>query len=314
MSYLRAISLSSFLLLASTLVNSQQLAEVFDNPSEHIIRRVDEVVLMISATDRRGRFISNMRREDFEILDNHHPPSKWNYFQSHTDLPLRVMLVVDTSTSVGERLRLEQKAACAFLKRVLRPNVDEVGLIAFESEVHKVQPLTKDVSTIAAAIKNLHVGDETKLYDALVTGSQELNQISEVQPLRRVILLVTDGVDTKSQVSLERAEEELLKSEAVVLAFDANYPSDQVPKGAKVLQDLALSTGGFVLPSQDTSDFISALRKAELFLRNQYAVGYTPMALKADGSFRPIEVKAIRQGLRLHSRNGYYAPKRDAQE
>jgi hypothetical protein len=206
MSYLRAISVSSFLILASTLVNSQQLAEVFDNPSEHIIRRVDEVVLMISATDRRGRFISNMRREDFQILDNHHPPSKWNYFQSRTDLPLRVMLVVDTSTSVGERLRLEQKAACAFLKRVLRPDIDEVGLIAFESEVHKVQPLTKDVSTIAAAIKNLHVGDETKLYDALVTGSQELNQMPEVQPWRRLILLITDGVDTKSQASLEQAK------------------------------------------------------------------------------------------------------------
>src|SRR5215470_7118246 len=211
MSYFQAILLSAYLMLITMPVSSQQLAETFESPSERIVKRVDEVMLMMSATDRRGRFISNMRREDFEILDNHHPPSKWNYFQSHTDLPLRVMLVVDTSTSVGERLRLEQKAACAFLKRVLRPNVDEVGLIAFESEVHKVQPLTKDVSTIAAAIKNLHVGDETKLYDALVTGSQELNQISEVQPLRRVILLVTDGVDTKSQVSLERAKEELLK-------------------------------------------------------------------------------------------------------
>jgi len=309
MSYFRPIFVSAYLLLASTLLTGQELAATFDNPSERIITRVDEVMLMISATDRRGRFISNMRREDFEILDNHQPPTKWNYFRPRTDLPLRVMLVVDTSTSVGERLRVEQKAACAFLKRVLRPNIDEVGLIAFESEVHIVQPLTSDVSTIATAIKNLHIGDETKLYDALVTGSQELNQISQVQPLRRVILLVTDGVDTKSQVSLERAEEELLKSEAVVLAFDANYPSDQVPKGAKILQDVALSTGGFVLPSQDKNDFISALRKAELFLRNQYAIGYTPMAFKADGTFRPIEIKALRQGLRLHSRNGYYAPR-----
>jgi VWFA-related protein len=200
MSYLRAISVSSFLLLASTLVNSQQLAEVFDNPSEHIIRRVDEVVLMISATDRRGRFISNMRREDFQILDNHHPPSKWNYFQSRTDLPLRVMLVVDTSTSVGERLRLEQKAACAFLKRVLRPNIDEVGLIAFESDVHEIEPLTRNVDSIGTAIKRLHVGDETKLYDALVTGSQELNQVAEVQPMRRVILLVTDGLTPRARL------------------------------------------------------------------------------------------------------------------
>ena len=309
MSYFQAILLSAYLMLITMPVSSQQLAETFESPSERIVKRVDEVMLMMSATDRRGRFISNMRREDFQILDNHYPPSKWDYFQSRTDLPLRVVLVVDTSTSVGERLRLEQKAACAFLKRVLRPNIDEVGLIAFESKVQIVQPLTKDVSTIATAIKNLHVGDETRLYDALVTGTQELNLISQVQPMRRVILLVTDGIDTKSQVSLERAEEELLKSEAVVLAFDANYPSDQVPKGARILQEIALSTGGFVLPFQDKSDFISALRKAELFLRNQYAIGYTPAAFKADGTFRPIELKAIRLGLRLHARNGYFAPR-----
>jgi VWFA-related protein len=107
---------------------------------------------------------------------------------------------------------------------------------------------------------------------------------------------------------LEEAEQEVLKSEAVILAFDANYPSDQVPKGAKVLQQLALSTGGFVLQSQDKSDFINALRKAEFFLRNQYAVGYTPMAFKADGTFRSIEVKASRRDLRVHARNGYFAP------
>jgi hypothetical protein len=71
---------------------------------------------------------------------------------------------------------------------------------------------------------------------------------------------------------------------------------------------VALSTGGFVLPAQDKSDFINALRKAELFLRNQYAFGYTPMGFKADGTFRPIEVRAIRQGLGLHARNGYFAP------
>ena len=308
MSYFQAILLSTYLILISTVVSSQQLAATFDSPSERIVTRVDEVMLMISATDRRGRFVSNMRQEDFQILDNHHPPRKWNYFQPHTDLPLRVILVVDTSTSVGERLRLEQKAACAFLKRVLRSDIDEVALIAFESDVHKVQPLTADIESVATSLKHLRIGDETKLYDALITASQELNDLRERQPLRRVILLVTDGVDTRSQASLEEAEQEILKSEAVILAFDANYPSDQILHGAKVLQQLAVSTGGFVLPAQDKSDFINALRKAELFLRNQYAVGYTPMTVKADGSFRSIEVKAIRHGLRLHARNGYFSP------
>lgn len=309
MSYFRAILLSAHLILITTLVSSQQLAATFDSSSERIITRVDEVRLMISATDHRGRFISNMKREDFQILDNHYPPSKLNYFQPRTDLPLSVVMVVDTSTSVGERLRLEQKAACAFLKRVLRPEIDEVALIAFESDVHKVQPLTRDVQSVAIAIKHLSTGDETKLYDALIAASQELNEVPEGQPVRRVILLVTDGVDTSSQASLEEAEQELVKSEAVVLAFDANYESDQIPKGARILQQLALSSGGFVLPAQQKSDFIRALRKAELFLRNQYAVGYTPMAFKADGMFRLIEVKPNRHGLRLHARNGYFAPK-----
>jgi len=297
-----------FCLLAYASAVGQQFDIPQEARSERIIKRVDEVFLMISATDRKGKFVSDITRNDLRILDNHLPPAKWNYFEPHTDLPLRVILMIDTSGSVSSRFRFEQEAARAFLKRVLRPGVDEAAVIAFDSDVYELQSLTSNVDRIVMAIDGMRPGDATAFYDAVVLGSMKLAEEPEDRPLRHVLMVITDGVDNQSHCSLQAAEQAAVKSEAVVLALDSSLPSGQKTAGAKALADLATSSGGFVLPAQEKSELKAALQKAEIFLRNQYAVGYTPMNFKADGRFRPIEIKAARHGLRLHARRGYFAP------
>jgi len=296
-----------FCLLAYAAAVAQEFNTHEGTLSETIIKRVDEVFLMISATDRKGRFVNDITRNDLRILDNHLPPAKWSYFEPHTDLPLRVILMIDTSGSVTSRFRFEQEAARTFLKRVLRPGVDEAGVIAFDSDVHELQPLTSSVDKIVMAVDRMRPGDATAFYDAVVLGSMKLAEGPVDRPLRRVLMVITDGVDNQSHCSLQAAEETAVKSEAVVLALDSSLPSTE-KAGAKVLSDLAMSSGGLVLPATEKSELKAALHKAEIFLRNQYAVGYTPMNLKSDGRFRSIEVKAARHGLRLHARRGYFAP------
>jgi Ca-activated chloride channel homolog len=298
-----------YLLLSSTFFAGQELAESSEGRSALTIsKRVDEVSLMLSVTDRNGRFVTDIKREDLQILDNHVPPQKWNYFQPRTDLPLRVILMVDTSSSIRERFRFEQQAANAFLKRVLRPEIDEAGVIAFNSEAREIRALTSDVKKIAEAINQMRPGGETVLYDALLLGAQKLSEKQQSQVLRRVIILITDGVDTQSHASLQAAERAASKSEAVILALDSNIPSEKHSKGAQILQQLALSSGGLVLPAEDKSELKKALQTAEIFLRNQYAVGYAPMDFRRNGNFRPIEVRSTRHGLKVHAREGYFAP------
>ena len=161
------------------------------------------------------------------ILDNHLPPAKWNYFEPHTDLPLRVILMIDTSGSVTSRFRFEQETARAFLKRVLRPGVDEASVIAFDSDVHELQPLTTDVDKIVMGIDRMRPGDETSFYDAVVLGSMKLAEEPAYGPLRRVLMIISDGVDNQSHASLQAAEEAAMKSEAVILALDSSFTGSE---------------------------------------------------------------------------------------
>lgn len=298
-----------FYLLAPMSLFAQEAVSSPEVLSDNIVKRVDEVFLMISATDWRGRFVKDIGRDDVKIFDNHMPPAHWNYFEPHTDLPLRVMLMIDTSGSVAPRFRFEQQAASAFLKRVLRPGIDEAGVILFDEKVHEMQALTGNFDKIAIAFDGLHPGNSTLFYDAVIAGAQKLAENSAEQPMRRVLLVISDGKDNGSHASLRTAEYAALKSEAVILSLDSGSPSTGKSVGSKVLTDLATSSGGLVLPAQEKSELKKAFQKAETFLRNQYAVGYTPMNFKADGGFHRIELKAERRGLKLHARQGYFAPK-----
>jgi Ca-activated chloride channel family protein len=288
--------------------NSESPAENLDFT---ISTHVHEVNLILTVTDSKGRFVDNLTADEFRLLDNHKPPARWTYFQTRTNLPLHVILAIDVSSSIRERLRFEKQAASIFLKNILRRETDEAAIVTFGSTVQeKTAGMTSDVSALDAAIRTVQAGGETAMYDAIVTSSGKLHENRKKSVVRPVIILITDGVDTASKVTLKAAEEAAIRSEAAIFALDANSIYETNPKGRLILEKLTRETGGFVLPARENSDLKGAFRTIEKILRSQYALGYPPADLEADGSFRSIEVTSNKRGLRVHARNGYYAPRR----
>jgi Ca-activated chloride channel family protein len=274
-----------------------------------ISKKVDEVNLFLSITDAKGRFVDNVTAGDLKLLDNHKSPEKWNYFQARTNLPLRVILAVDVSSSVRERLRFEQQAASAFLKHILRTETDDAAILAFGSTVQeKNVSFTSDVNALEGTIHSLQAGGETAMYDAIVLASHKLQLAKRTGVVRSVIILITDGVDTASRAQLKDAEEAAARAEAVIFALDANSIYETNPKGRLILEKLSHETGGFVVPARENSALKGAFSTVEKILRCQYALGYPPPDLEADGSFRPIVMSCSKRGLQIHARNGYYAP------
>jgi Ca-activated chloride channel homolog len=278
--------------------------------SEFIIsKQVDEVNLILSITDQKGRFVSDLVADDLKVLDDHKSPQKWNYFQARTNLPLHVILAIDVSSSIRARLHFEQQAASAFLKRILRKETDRAAIIAFGSTVQeKTASMTGDAHALDAAIRALQANGETAMYDAIILASHKLHDSRRNTGVRTVIILITDGDDTASKATLTEAEEAAIRSESAIFALDANSVYETHPKGRPILERLTHETGGFVLPAREDADLKSAFRTVEKILRSQYALGYRPPDLEANGRFRSIEVTSIRRGLQVHVRKGYYAP------
>jgi Ca-activated chloride channel homolog len=272
-----------------------------------IFKRVDEVNLVLSATDHHGHFVRGLNPSDLAISDNGEPPAKITYFESQTGLPLRVALLIDTSDSVGNKFAFELKSAQAFLKKVLRPNEDAALIVGFNQKPNLVQPLTSDFSRLARALNSLKPKGETALYDAIALASDQLRMVPESDPVRRIIVIVTDGVDNSSHINLNQAVEHALRAESVIYVMNVRdlpfTPEDRV--GNQVIQQLAAATGGSVLKGHENGDLARSFRKIEDELRSQYALGYRPRQTIANFFFRPVRIHGPK-GVRIRCREGYY--------
>jgi Ca-activated chloride channel homolog len=277
-------------------------------PALTIFKRVDEVNLVLSATNQRGRFVRDLSPSDLIISDNGEPPDKITYFQPQTDLPLRVALVIDTSDSINYRFSFELKSAHGFLKNVLRRDQDAALIVGFNQTATLVQPLTADLAHLDHGLKSLKVRGETALFDALALASDALQPATaDSSPVRRVIVLVTDGEDNSSHITLEQAVEHALRAESAVYVVNIKKyrVSEEDARGDRIIRELATATGGVVLETADNEDIAASFRKIEQELRSQYALGYRPRHLIGSYLFRPIRIFGP-QGIHIHCREGYY--------
>ena len=291
------------------------LAETMDSATPTITKRVNEVNLIFTVTDKHGHFVNNLTQDQVQVLDNHQPPDRITYFQAQTDLPLRVALLVDTSDSVAARFAFEQRAAAAFLRQSLH-NPSDAGLVAgFDSDIHVMRSLTSDVGQLANAVTRLTTGGTTHLYDAIRYAAQELRSRQE-RPSRRAVILITDGVDNGSRSTLEEAVSAALRSETIIFAlltstpssFRPDRPQDNVTPGVKALTRLTQATGGRVLSASNDRQIARAFDSIQQQLRSQYAVGYRPADWSAQGQYRSIALRIpAKKRYRTFHRQGYYA-------
>jgi VWFA-related protein len=276
-----------------------------------IAKRVDEVNLVFTVTDSRGRFISNLDASQLQFLDNHQPPQQIAYFQQQTNLPLRVALLIDLSDSIRGRFEFEKQAAGTFLKKILRPKVDQAFVVGFNDKAYLVQDMTGDVDQLADSIHKLESGGNTALYDAIILAANKLHSEVETRVTRRAIILISDGMDTASKAIMRDAEQAMAHAEAVMYVLSSNSPFEPYSKGEAVLELLSSPTGGRILPAHEKADLKTAFRDVEKTLRSQYAMGYKPAALQWDGGFRTIEIRPQKRGLKVRCRRGYFAPRQN---
>ena len=277
-------------------------------PLETIVKRVDEVNVVFTVTDKRKRFVKNLSEFDFKVLDDGRPPQSLVHFRRQTDLPLRVALLVDASSSIRERFKFEQEASIEFFSQIIRPKFDQALVVGFDSSIEVTQGFTDQTELLSKGVRMLRPGGGTALYDAIYKTCKERLMTSDAgRTVRRAMVVLSDGEDTQSHATREEAIEMALRAEVVVYAISTNISSGARP-GDKELQRIAEATGGRVFFPFQIEDVANYFSEIQAELRSQYAIAYKPAAFAFDGRFRTIQISTLDKRYKVRSRKGYYAP------
>jgi len=285
-----------------------------DNPSNPdaattITKTVNEVNVVFTVTDKHGRYVRNLARGDFSVLDDGKPAEQIRSFHNETDLPLQVGLLVDASNSIRDRFKFEQESAVEFLNQTIRPRYDKAFIVGFDVTPEVTQDFTDNTEALSRGVRQLRPGGGTAMYDALYFACRDrLLKEQQNGPVRRAIILLSDGDDNMSHVTREEAIEMAQRAEVIVYTISTNI-SRGSRSGDKVLERIAEATGGRAFVPFQLNDVANAFVEIQDELRSQYALSYKPADLRGDGRFHTIEILAQNhKGLRVRSRRGYYAP------
>src|SRR2546421_3874100 len=273
---------------------------------------VDLVNIRSTVADRKGKSVTNLRKDDFKVFEDERPQTITN-FSSETDLPLTIALLVDTSGSIRDKLRFEQEAATEFFYSTLQRNKDKALVISFDSGVDLLQDFTDNPEKLAEAVRKIRAGGGTSLYDAIYLA---VTQKLANQPGRRIVILITDGDDNSSRISLTETLEAAQKNDVTIYAISTNstasFGSKEQERGDKTLKKFAEETGGkpfFPLKLQDLAGSFLDIHDE---LRSQYQIGYRPSNARMDGTFRRIRIDLADKRFKPRARTGYYMPKAGA--
>jgi VWFA-related protein len=271
---------------------------------------VTRVSLLFTVTDKKGRFITDLDKDDFEIVEGKRPQTISD-FAAESDLPLRLGILIDTSNSIRERFKFEQEAASQFIDSVMRTNLDKAMVVSFDTSAELVSDLVSDTDKLTAAVRDLRPGGGTSLYDAIYFACRD--KLSQDQPrykFRRAIVIVSDGDDNQSRYTRDQALEMAQKADVVIYTISTNGITRIESDGDKVLRYFAQETGGRAFFPFKVEDLDQSFENIANELRHQYSISYRPDPLKTDGLFHAIDVRVKdRKNLLVNVRRGYYAPK-----
>jgi Ca-activated chloride channel homolog len=278
-----------------------------DNSASTFRLGVNEVSLIFTVTDGHGRYIPNLTQNDFALLDDQKAPEKVNSFHQQINLPLRVGLLIDTSTSIRSRFQFEQQSAVEFLLQVLKAKGDRAFVMGFDVTPTVVQDWTNDMDGLEAGVNRMRPGGGTALFDAVYTACRDkLLTERGPEPVRKAMILISDGDDNQSRVYLSEAIKECERAETIIYTISTNWTPSRGP-GDKVMEELADETGGepFFPPTID--DMASSFQNIETELRSQYALNYTPADFRYNGAFRTIYLYCYDRRYKVHAKKGYFA-------
>ena len=279
---------------------------------------VDLVRLGVTARNGLGHIVHDLRREDFAVYDDG-VVQELSHFAQH-ESPISVVVLLDRSSSMhGDKMMHAVDGIEALLK-ALRPH-DEALLISFGSTVEALGGFGLDAPTIVRELKRVDAGGSTRLYDAVVEAARLISARERHE--KRAILILSDGADTLSTATLEDAAVAVKRAGVPVYAIGIEFGQDvysqrTVPDaawrrlegdgGVTGLTRLAEGTGGWAYPVEAARRCKEVCLRVADELRNQYLLGYYPADLERDGRWREIAVRTSREGVKLATRPGYFAP------
>ena len=307
MSRVRTPALAALLLaaLVYALLPSPHARAQKQSDDDDVVRvESDLVVLNVTVTDKQGHYVHKLTRPQFKVFEDgrEQPLSLF----SVEETPFAAAILLDTSGSMEMRLTLARAAAIRFLEGMRQDDVASV--YNFHSEVEQLQDFSpgRDLPPMAYT---LHSVGMTALNDAVVRASKDLSQRSEK---RRAVILLTDGLDTKSAATAEKALNAALAANATIYTVDMIDPQAKAMEkmqAAGALKYFASKSGGRYISSPGGQALDDAFEEIREELSNQYTLGYRPTNKARDGRWRKIELKLDRPELNARTRDGYRAPK-----
>ena len=270
---------------------------------------VNEVNLIFTVTDKHGHYIPNLQQSDFALLDDQKAPAKVNSFHQQINLPLRVGIVIDASTSIRSRFQFEQQSATEFLLEILKARSDRAFVMGFDVTPSVTQDWTNNIDALETGVNRLRPGGGTALFDAVYTACRD-KLLSErgPEPVRKAIVLISDGDDNQSRVHPDEVIKECERAETIVYAISTNWTPSR-GKGDQVLTLMSESTGGRVFFPPSVEEMSNSFKEIEEELRSQYALTYTPADFKYDGAFRSIYLYCNDRRYQARAKKGYFAPR-----
>jgi VWFA-related protein len=279
-----------------------------DQKIDTIKVQVNEVNLIFTVTDKKGKFITGLKRENFGLLDDGRPPLAVLRFTQQTNLPLRVGIMLDTSSSIRQRFQFEQDSAIEFLLQILHRD-DRAFVEGFDIQTDLAQDFTNNVDLLNQGIRKLRPGGGTALFDALYkTCKDQMLTLQETGAVRRALILVSDGDDNYSRVEESDAIKMCQRADTIVYTISTNI-SPSKDKGDDILRQISEATGGMPFYPIKLEDVSVGFRNIEEELRSQYHLVYRPANLKMDGSFRTIYLQAIDPRYKVRAQKGYFSPR-----
>jgi VWFA-related protein len=271
---------------------------------------VNEVNLIFTVTDKHGHYNPNLNESDFALLDDQKAPAKVNSFHQQINLPLRVGIVIDASTSIRSRFQFEQQSATEFLLQILRTRNDRAFIMGFDVTPSVTQDWTNNLDALETGVNRLRPGGGTALFDAVYTACRDklLDASRGQEPVRKAIILLSDGDDNQSRVRPDEAIKECQRAETIIYSISTNWTPSR-GFGDRVMAQMAEETGGQAFFPPSVEQVSESFRSIAEELRSQYALTYTPADFKYDGAFRTIYLYCLDRRFVVRAKKGYFAPR-----
>ncbi|MGA3039902.1 MAG: VWA domain-containing protein [Bryobacteraceae bacterium] len=279
---------------------------------------VKVVNVLASVRNKKGAFIRDLGKDDFSVSENGRPQTI-RYFSRETDLPLTIGLMIDTSMSQKRVMEAERIASYTFLEQVLREKKDQVFIMQFDLSPILRQELTSSFLKLSDALQRVdtpstydlrsQTGGGTMLYDAMFKASREIMQ---KQTGRKALIVLTDGVDTGSEVSIADAIEAAQRADTLIYSIlfsDEGYYGlfSGGADGRNVLMRMSRETGGGFFEVSKKASLDNIYTQLQEELRSQYNIGYESDQPVSISEWRKIQLTTHQKGLVVQSRGRYWA-------